>query len=119
MAHPLELEKPFQETDALQLHCTNRVPTYSTSGPGTPLLNLRQTSREKSTIMLKKRKTVSTLERDDCRWPVGDPRSADFHFCGAKALAGRPYCALHWHMAFLPARPRTTSHILPARRAAA
>ncbi|NJO34354.1 MAG: hypothetical protein HC869_15720 [Rhodospirillales bacterium] len=69
--------------------------------------------------MLKKRKTITTLERDDCRWPVGDPRSADFHFCGAKALAGRPYCELHWRMAFMPARPRTTSpNVVPARRAA-
>jgi hypothetical protein len=37
----------------------------------------------------KKPKTVDTLERNDCRWPIGDPRHADFHFCGAPQVAGR------------------------------
>lgn len=41
-------------------------------------------------------KTVETLEPDDCRWPIGDPRRADFHFCGEKKASGRPYCQHHW-----------------------
>jgi GcrA cell cycle regulator len=28
-----------------------------------------------------------------CVWPHGDPGDAGFHFCGAKALPGKPYCA--------------------------
>lgn len=55
---------------------------------------------------LKQPKTVATLETNDCRWPIGDPREADFHFCGAQQVPGRPYCELHWRMAFQPARPR-------------
>jgi GcrA cell cycle regulator len=51
-------------------------------------------------------KTVATLEANDCRWPIGDPRHADFHFCGAQKSAGRPYCEHHWHLSFTPARPR-------------
>jgi GcrA cell cycle regulator len=54
-------------------------------------------------------KTVDTLERYDCRWPIGDPRHADFHFCGAPQLPGRPYCELHWRMAFQPMKSRTPS----------
>jgi GcrA cell cycle regulator len=53
-----------------------------------------------------KLKTVETLERWDCRWPIGDPRHADFHFCGARRLVGRPYCDVHWRMSIQPARPR-------------
>jgi GcrA cell cycle regulator len=53
-----------------------------------------------------KHKTVDTLERNDCRWPIGDPRHDDFHFCGAQTLAGSPYCDLHLQMAFQPARAR-------------
>jgi GcrA cell cycle regulator len=30
-----------------------------------------------------------------CKWPIGDPKSLDFHFCGGSALLGRPYCATH------------------------
>jgi GcrA cell cycle regulator len=37
---------------------------------------------------IKRPKTVDTLEMKDCRWPIGDPRHADFHFCGALQVAG-------------------------------
>jgi hypothetical protein len=39
----------------------------------------------------KETKTVFNLEANDCRWPIGDPRDADFHFCGAQKVSGRPY----------------------------
>jgi hypothetical protein len=30
-----------------------------------------------------KKKTIANLDQRECRWPIGDPRDADFHFCGA------------------------------------
>jgi GcrA cell cycle regulator len=51
-------------------------------------------------------KRLLDLEKSDCRWPIGEPRHPDFHFCGAPQLDGRPYCELHWRMAFQAARPR-------------
>ncbi len=48
----------------------------------------------------KQRRTVETLEAQDCRWPIGDPQHADFHFCGAKKLEGLPYCECHARRAF-------------------
>ena len=54
----------------------------------------------------KKRKTVTTLEPRDCRWPIGDPRQADFHFCGELQVSGQPYCREHLRLAFQPPRPR-------------
>jgi GcrA cell cycle regulator len=56
--------------------------------------------------MTKKRKTVTTLEPRDCRWPIGDPRQEDFHFCGAPQVPGQPYCGEHLRLAFQPAKPR-------------
>jgi GcrA cell cycle regulator len=40
---------------------------------------------------------VVLLELKDhmCRWPVGDPREADFRFCGRRRVEDRPYCACH------------------------
>lgn len=35
-----------------------------------------------------------------CKWPIGDPRKPDFHFCEAPALEGKPYCAQHCALAF-------------------
>jgi GcrA cell cycle regulator len=67
-----------------------------------------------------KTKTIANLEKNECRWPIGDPRHADFHFCGARQAAGRPYCELHWGVAFVPSRPRHQqgTPVLPSRRAA-
>ncbi len=42
---------------------------------------------------------------DNCRFPLGDPvHDDDFAFCGAPALAGRPYCVGHCKIAY-QARP--------------
>jgi GcrA cell cycle regulator len=35
-----------------------------------------------------------------CMWPVGDPKQPGFHFCGAPAEPGRPYCAGHCSVAY-------------------
>ncbi len=51
-------------------------------------------------------KVVETLEANDCRWPIGDPRHPGFHFCGARQTAGRPYCIEHWQLSFVASRPR-------------
>lgn len=47
------------------------------------------------------RKTVETLEESSCRWPIGDPQMADFHFCGAEAHVGSVYCPTHHARAYV------------------
>ena len=37
-----------------------------------------------------------------CRWPLGDPRSGDFAYCGLSSAEGRAYCAGHCRMAYRP-----------------
>ncbi len=39
-------------------------------------------------IPVKDRKGVLQLEAGDCRWPIGDPREPDFHFCGKGKVTG-------------------------------
>ena len=51
-------------------------------------------------IPFEQRKTLMELDSDTCRWPVGDPATPDFFYCGAKALATSPYCAGHCKRAF-------------------
>lgn len=36
-----------------------------------------------------------------CLWPIGDPVDPDFHFCGAPAVHGKPYCAEHCARAYI------------------
>jgi GcrA cell cycle regulator len=42
-----------------------------------------------------------------CRWPLGDPRSGDFAYCGLRPAEGRSYCAGHCRIAYQPPRART------------
>ena len=42
-----------------------------------------------------------------CRWPVGDPRSPDFRFCGCVAHEGLPYCVDHARVAYQNVGKRT------------
>jgi GcrA cell cycle regulator len=53
-----------------------------------------------------KPKTLLDLEPGDCRWPIGEPKHDDFHFCGKPHAPGRPYCAHHWRLAFQTPPPR-------------
>jgi GcrA cell cycle regulator len=42
---------------------------------------------------------VEIAERQ-CRWPIGDPATADFVFCGNDAITGFTYCLGHARMAY-------------------
>jgi GcrA cell cycle regulator len=48
-----------------------------------------------------------------CRWPIGDPENADFMFCGATPLKGRPYCRAHCLIAY---RPESAERVPRTRR---
>jgi len=46
------------------------------------------------------------LKASSCRWPLGDPASEDFRFCGARVPQGETYCACHAERAY-PARGKS------------
>ena len=51
---------------------------------------------------------TSLLELNEriCRWPMGHPGEADFHFCGVKVNPGFPYCVEHCGRAYQAQLPR-------------
>jgi GcrA cell cycle regulator len=53
-------------------------------------------------IPIGQRRTILELNEQTCRWPVGDPGSSDFFFCGGNAITGLPYCAYHARVAYQP-----------------
>jgi GcrA cell cycle regulator len=57
-------------------------------------------------IPLTQRRTILELTESTCRWPVGDPGSGDFFFCGGNAVGGLPYCPCHARLAYQPAADR-------------
>ena len=45
--------------------------------------------------------TLDRLGTNMCSWPVGDPGSEDFRFCGEPAVPGKPYCQPHCKIAYV------------------
>lgn len=39
--------------------------------------------------------TTLSLTTTHCRWPMGDPHSGQFFYCGRTAAPGKPYCPHH------------------------
>jgi GcrA cell cycle regulator len=53
-----------------------------------------------------KRISLMELTERTCKWPVGDPATEDFWFCGLAAQPGKPYCEAHVGVAFQPMSSR-------------
>ncbi len=56
----------------------------------------------------KKARKLSLMELTErtCKWPVGDPATEDFWFCGLTVKPGKPYCEAHVGVAFQPMSSR-------------
>lgn len=53
-----------------------------------------------------KRLKLMELTERTCKWPIGDPATDDFWFCGLTVQAGKPYCEAHVGVAFQPMSSR-------------
>ncbi len=53
-------------------------------------------------------KKISLMELTErtCKWPIGDPATEEFWFCGLTAQPGKPYCEAHVSVAFQPMSSR-------------
>ncbi|GJD52219.1 hypothetical protein OPKNFCMD_4981 [Methylobacterium crusticola] len=52
------------------------------------------------------RVTIMELREYMCRWPMGDPSSPEFRYCGDRSITGLPYCTHHARIAYQPAADR-------------
>ena len=50
--------------------------------------------------------TLMELTERTCKWPIGDPATDKFWFCGLPSQAGKPYCEAHVGVAFQPMSAR-------------
>lgn len=64
------------------------------------LANVREVEKTSKKI------TLMELTERTCKWPVGDPATEDFWFCGLPTQAGKPYCEAHVSVAFQPMSSR-------------
>jgi GcrA cell cycle regulator len=75
------------------------LPTPATA----PLAKPMQREAFRSPIdNIKRSEGIAVTKAGDrhCRWPVGDPRSPDFRFCGCNVHEGLPYCIDHARVAY-------------------
>ncbi|RMD63578.1 MAG: GcrA cell cycle regulator, partial [Alphaproteobacteria bacterium] len=75
------------------------TPTSDGAGSSTPPNTLSVTASRLAT-------TRNNGKGPRCLWPIGDPREPDFHFCGAPAVDGKPYCSHHCARAYIVRTPR-------------
>lgn len=52
------------------------------------------------------RLSLLQLNEHTCKWPIGDPLSEDFHFCGNESGDSSPYCSYHCRLAYQPTAER-------------
>jgi len=57
-------------------------------------------------IPFSERVTIMDLREYMCRWPMGDPTTPEFRFCGGRSQTGMPYCSYHSRIAYQPAADR-------------
>ena len=57
-------------------------------------------------LAVSERVTIMDLRESMCRWPMGDPTTPEFRFCGARSITGLPYCTHHAQIAYQPAAER-------------
>jgi len=52
------------------------------------------------------RLSLMELTEKTCKWPIGDPATEEFWFCGLPSQSGKPYCEAHVGVAFQPMSAR-------------
>ncbi|MGO8738570.1 GcrA family cell cycle regulator [Rhodoblastus sp.] len=72
---------------------------------------------EEVVVPISERVGIMDLRESMCRWPLGDPTTPEFRYCGARMQIGLgPYCTYHARIAYQPAMDRRRDR---ERRAAA
>lgn len=57
-------------------------------------------------IPISRKLSLLQLTERTCKWPLGDPLSEEFHFCGHESGESSPYCAYHAKLAYQPSSER-------------
>jgi GcrA cell cycle regulator len=74
--------------------------------------------REDVVIPMSLRVTIVELKEAMCRWPLGDPTTPEFRYCGIQTMSDGPYCQHHSRLAYQPAQDRRRERERERRSAA-
>jgi len=110
-AAPKPAAKAAEEKPAAPAPVTRIRPIIPAGQPLPPQPSASEIDPEalaKVTEVEKHAMKLSLLELTErtCKWPVGDPATDDFWFCGLPVMQGKPYCEAHVGVAFQPMSTR-------------
>lgn len=71
---------------------------------------------EEVVVPLSLKVTIVELRESMCKWPLGDPSSMEFRYCGSPSHSGTPYCQHHGKLAYQPAQDRRREREREQRR---
>ena len=74
----------------------HRLSLKSRPSPIRRAVKKAETKKEEVTVF-----TLANLTSMTCRWPNGDPKEDNFHFCGKPVFQTKPYCAEHCAAAYV------------------
>jgi len=108
---PAAAEAPAPEAPAAPLMTRARaaiIPAGQRLPPQPSANEIDPAALAKVSEIEKKAKRLGLMELTErtCKWPVGDPATDDFWFCGLPVQAGKPYCEAHVGVAFQPMSSR-------------
>ena len=115
-ATPSRASRPKQRRTREPSHPSKTTPSFQTSGATAlkvdhsalpeKLPDAEPTPLREVELPPGSRCNILQLNDRTCRWPIGDPSTEDFCFCGAPPKAGQPYCDHHVEIAYQPAHDR-------------
>ncbi|MAJ79577.1 GcrA family cell cycle regulator [Sulfitobacter sp. TMED3] len=103
--------EPADDTPAPRPNLPARAKIIPAGQPLPPQPSANEISPEalaKVSEVEKKSKKIGLMDLTErtCKWPVGDPATDDFWFCGLPVQQGKPYCEAHVGVAFQPMSAR-------------
>jgi GcrA cell cycle regulator len=98
----LEDEIPMSPARRAIIPAGQPLPPQPSANEISPEALAKVTEVEKSA----RRLTLMELTEKTCKWPVGDPATDNFWFCGLPVQPGKPYCEAHVGVAFQPMSAR-------------
>ncbi|GJD56407.1 GcrA family cell cycle regulator [Methylobacterium dankookense] len=108
---PLARTQPAQEIEAAIAVVEAEAPepvaiVTHRPAPDFPIPASPPAPAEPVALAVSQRVTIMDLRESMCRWPLGDPTTPEFRFCGARSITGLPYCTHHAEIAYQPAAER-------------
>ncbi len=104
-AEPTVKKEIKEEKKAEKTEAPKEKETVS-AAPVKPQIDRIETIRNSSHVEHPKGKhktSLTDLDNHTCRWPIGDPKDENFHFCGRKVKIGQTYCEEHAAIAYVKA----------------